>query len=701
MQKRNIFLAAVLAACLAVSCVAALMLEIPEDISADTPTARLIFSEICARNESIITDNAGRYRDYIEIYNPGEDLNLAGYVLTDGSFKSAPLGEFWIPGGGYRILFLGDENVGFGLASSGDCIQLLDPLGRIVVQTNTAAMGTDQVMLYDNGTYLLSAHASPGFPNSMEGVTAFREGSVSNDLPLVISEVLAQNSSSLPDEQGRYCDVVELYNRSDSPVRLGGWCLSDSVRQRLCWRLPDVTLQSGEYLLIFCDGDSYVSDSGTVHAGFGLSLGETLCLTDPTGSYSLLDISFPGEDTSLSLTENDTYEAADVSLGYPNTEEGSLLFAQSRVNQQAELAISELLLSSAGVPYEGAFRDVVEIRNISSQAVSTEGWYLSDGGDPYAYALPQKQLKPGECLVVICDKETTGFGLSRGEYLRLTGPDYRHGPLLSCNVQEMYKSIALLEGDTAYTCAPVSLGYPNTDEGQGLYAEKQAPQGLMLSEVMTGNRSYLPGAYGTTCDWVELYNPTKKDILLSDYYLSDDPDELRTYSLPAVTLAPGEYYVILLSEDSHNLRKGYEVLPISLSSEGEGLYLSDNANITDYLLIPQLEIDTAWGRKDDLTAQLARPTPGESNANIVTYSAVPQAVTAQGVYDDVEYVDVVLKGNGDIYYTTDCTAPNKRDTRYTGPIRLTQTTVIRAICIEDGKRASQVLDLTYLINEND
>ena len=35
-------------------------------------------TEICAKNESIIPDNDGKYRDYIEIYNAGETVDLSG-----------------------------------------------------------------------------------------------------------------------------------------------------------------------------------------------------------------------------------------------------------------------------------------------------------------------------------------------------------------------------------------------------------------------------------------------------------------------------------------------------------------------------------------------------------------------------------------------------------------------------------------------
>ena len=48
-------------------------------------SCQVLINEICAKNETVIADNDGKYRDYIELYNPGPETNLSGYRLTDGS----------------------------------------------------------------------------------------------------------------------------------------------------------------------------------------------------------------------------------------------------------------------------------------------------------------------------------------------------------------------------------------------------------------------------------------------------------------------------------------------------------------------------------------------------------------------------------------------------------------------------------------
>ena len=64
-------------------------------------------------------------------------------------------------------------------------------------------------MLLDNRGYTLSQTPSPGFPNTKEGVAAFRNRAVPESGAIVINEIFTSNLSSLPDEKFFY--VMRLY----------------------------------------------------------------------------------------------------------------------------------------------------------------------------------------------------------------------------------------------------------------------------------------------------------------------------------------------------------------------------------------------------------------------------------------------------------------------------------------------------------
>ncbi len=709
MKMKRGYLAIILVLALAVAVALGLFLDQREQdklLESYAGEYDIIITEICAKNETIIPDSSGKFRDYIEIYNQGETVSLKGVYLTDGKTDGPAFGDVLFPSGSYRLIFLGDEITGFGISAAGESLQLIAPTGKIIAQTNTAVLGADQVMLYEKNGYRLSYEASPGFSNDEQGIKAFREGVPAAEPKLLISELLTDNASALPDEKGLYCDVVELYNASEENLSLSGYCLSDSRQQRFRYRLPDVTLAAGSYLLVYCDGEDYLGSNGEVHANFGLSYGDEVVLTDPLGAYVSLGVISPGEDISVSLLEDGSYEASAVSLGFDNNEQGAELFARSRVNTDSALIISELLLSDAQVPYEGLIRDVVEIQNRSQETVSTKGWFLSDGGDPYEFPLPEKELAPGECMVFLCedgaDINCTGFALNQTDVLRLTGPDYRYATPVSCDFAQPGMSLLVqLDEEMGYAVGEVSLGYENTPENAALYRKNTLPKGLRISELMSANKSYLKGSYGTTCDWLELYNASEEAVNLGEYSLSNDPDQPGRYALPEQTLEPGEYCVLFLSEKGLNLLRDYPIVPFNLSSAGESVYLSKNGRIVDYANVPVLPMDTSYGRGEGMAdfSTLSDCTPGRENGEAAALSAMPQVNLPQGSYDDVEFLEIELSGPGEIYYTTDAGLPASYSNRYTEPIKITKTTVIRAVCYEEGKEASPVLNLTYVVNE--
>lgn len=710
MKRRDSKVALTLAVCLLVAAAIGLILDrfrtVTDVVSGEAEDVDLLITEICSKNTAVIEDGTGKYSDYIEIYNRGEACNLRGFTVTDGKNTSEPLGDLPLGAGEYTVIFVGRELTGFSLsANGGETVFLKNIDGTTAAQVTTVPMTENQVMLWNGAGYELSMQATPGFPNTDEGYQMFTVGAPDEDPSVVISELLLANRSTLPDQNGNFSDVIELYNKSDKEISLSGYHLSDSFENRFRFALPSVTLPAGGYVVIFCDSTGSSAD-GEIHANFGLAVGETLVLTSPVGKYVSAEIPDTADDRSLSLVDGAYVDSA-VSLGFANTAEGETAFTESRFDPDAALVISEVLLSGDGTPYGGRFCDVVEITNRSDASVSTVGWYLTDNADPFRCALPEKTLAPGECMVIVCDGESgdgkAGFALSTGETLCLTTPFYKRGEAVV--IASAGEGLSLLreesEDGAVYRAGDVSVGFANTDDGRTKYLATTVPTGLRISEVISSNTQTLRGSYGTCCDWVELYNASSEPISLADWYLSDDPDELRKGALPNETIAPGEYYVVFLSKSAENLLAGYPVMPFALSASGDCLYLSKGDSVADSVLIPLLATDTSYGRPagSDFFAVLESVTPHAENTSAAVQSAIPTAQTAQGVYEGISSLDVVLSGEGTIYYTTDCTVPTTASPVFSGSVTLTKTTVIRAVCVENGKAASEILDLTYIINE--
>ena len=89
--------------------------------------------------------------------------------------------------------------------------------------------------------------------------------------PVVISEFLASNRAGLRDEDGDSSDWIELHNEGEISVGLAGWSLSDEPGKSGKWIFPNVTIESGGYLLVFASGKDRRDPAGQLHTNFSLS----------------------------------------------------------------------------------------------------------------------------------------------------------------------------------------------------------------------------------------------------------------------------------------------------------------------------------------------------------------------------------------------------------------------------------------------
>jgi hypothetical protein len=96
--------------------------------------------------------------------------------------------------------------------------------------------------------------------------------------PVLISEFMAENQSSLSDEDGDFSDWIELYNPAATPVSLAGWQLLDGTN---VWTFPAKTIAAQGFLVVFASGKNRTNPAATLHTNFKLDAsGEYLALRD-------------------------------------------------------------------------------------------------------------------------------------------------------------------------------------------------------------------------------------------------------------------------------------------------------------------------------------------------------------------------------------------------------------------------------------
>ncbi|NNE54657.1 MAG: T9SS type A sorting domain-containing protein, partial [Flavobacteriales bacterium] len=121
-----------------------------------------------------------------------------------------------------------------------------------------------------------------------------------NNIGLVVNEVMASNATTNWDETGAFEDWIELFNDSDNAIYLGDKYLTDDIDNPLRWKMPDVTIDPGGFILFWADKDL---DEGILHTNFKLnSSGEAAAIFQiEQGTYRMVDmIEFGPQTTDIS-----------------------------------------------------------------------------------------------------------------------------------------------------------------------------------------------------------------------------------------------------------------------------------------------------------------------------------------------------------------------------------------------------------------
>ena len=71
---------------------------------------------------------------------------------------------------------------------------------------------------------------------------------------VLITEFMAVNDRTLPDEDGDYSDWIEIHNAGTNAVNLYGWSLTDKASDLAQWSFPATNVAPNGYLVVFASG---------------------------------------------------------------------------------------------------------------------------------------------------------------------------------------------------------------------------------------------------------------------------------------------------------------------------------------------------------------------------------------------------------------------------------------------------------------
>jgi len=518
---------------------------------------------------------------------------------------------------------------------------------------------------------------------------------------LMITEIMTSNQGIYADPDGNCYDWVELYNGSKEDISLLGYTLNDNEYGNNLWSFPDVTIKSGEYKVIYLTGLLSEEKEG-LYVPFALNKagGEVLTLKDSKGKMiEKVSLKKLNKNTVLRKNEKNKFEISkEITPGYPNTSEGRKNYLNSLQGEESNLVINEFLSNNKGVYIQdGILYPYIELKNLGDTTILLKEYFLSDDDNrPFLWRLEDISLKPGEIYLVYPTGKNDGnqanFSIDRKDGKLILSHKNKIIDSVSYEVKKSGYAFVKYDKEWKETLA-ITPGYDNTDSGMREYAKSmQYPKELILSEIMNGNHSYLKQKNGEYYDWIEFYNNSTIALDLSEYTLSTSKNNKNGIRLPKKILKPGEYYVFLETDNIKNFS----------ITDNQSYYLYKGDKIIDSLYLGKTPVGYSYGKHSSGGYYYYHsPTPGKKNTNgNIFISNAPLFSKSPGIYQDTKELFIQLEGKGKIYYTLDGSNPSKSSTLYKEPIKISKTSVIKAIAYEDGKYASEIESGSYIMNEN-
>lgn len=227
-------------------------------------------------------------------------------------------------------------------------------------------------------------------------------------------------------------------------------------------------------------------------------------------------------------------------------------------------------------------------------------------------------------------------------------------------------------------------------------------QTLKINELMQSNVECIMDDIKEFPDsWVELYNPTDAAINLKDYKISNKNKVKKAWQLPDQQVPAGGYVIIYCDKEGKEDNRLHADFRLE-SGKGCTLYLfkGKDAEPVDSLPADMKKMpapDVAFGRETDGADKWGyqvTPTPGKANTGEICDAKHILGAPVFGKEGFVTSGDASFQlelslpeGAPEgtvIRYTTDGSEPTSKSTKYTNPINIDKTKVIRAKLFCDG-----------------
>jgi hypothetical protein len=159
----------------------------------------------------------------------------------------------------------------------------------------------------------------------------------------------------------------------------------------------------------------------------------------------------------------------------------------------------------------------------------------------------------------------------------------------------------------------------------GFALSAQAQSGVVINEIMASNTVTIADNAGEFDDWIELYNTSGTAVDLSGWYITDKPDNLTKYDIPAGTMILANEYLIIWADEDSSQGPNPVHANFKLSASGEMVILLDaSISVVDSISFGQQTTDMTYARQPNGTGNfvIQAPTYNGNNDLVATQNVI-------------------------------------------------------------------------------
>lgn len=250
---------------------------------------------------------------------------------------------------------------------------------------------------------------------------------------------------------------------------------------------------------------------------------------------------------------------------------------------------------------------------------------------------------------------------------------------------------------------------------------------VCINEFLASNVTNDPDMvdFSDFSDWIELYNRSVTSIDLSGYFLSDNANNLTKWQIPnGAIIQP--YGFLRVWADGYDSDIGQTAVRAWDAVDGSPIFFATKAYHTNFKLDRSGEIlllatpdsiiidslsygfqynDISYGRSSDGAESwmwFHKPTPANINKYGLPHPKASKqkiTLTESGFYNGVATVAIDNK-NSNSRYTDDGSKPTKESEKYTEPLTIESTSVIRSRIYYEDSLPSTIASGSFFIDEN-